>query len=190
MKSAALSVDEYLTSLPDDRREAIQALRRVILKNMDPRLEEGMTYGMIGYYVPLRDYPAGYHCDPTMPLPYANLGSQKNHIALYSMPVYGHPETLAWLQKAWKATGKKLDMGKSCIRFKSIDDVPLEVVGELFRKVSVKAYIEQMEALLSKMGKGPKKPDAKKTAKIPSKSPAKTKAPAKKTTTTKSKAKK
>ena len=159
MQSAAASVAEYLKSLPDDRREAIQAVRKMILANMDPLLEEGMSYGMIGYYVPHRHYPAGYHCDPKLPLPYAGLASQKNHMSLYTMSVYGHMPTLDWFQKAWAKTGKKLDMGKSCIRFKKLDDLPLDVIGELFRRVPVANYIAHVEATLK--GVVSKKPAAK-----------------------------
>ena len=165
MQSAATSVSEYLASLPDDRREAIQAVRKVILANMDPLLEEGMTYGMIGYYIPHRHYPAGYHCDPKMPLGYAGLASQKNHMSLYTMSVYGHMPTLEWFQKAWAKTGKKLDMGKSCIRFKKLDDLPLDVIAELFRKVPVAKYIESVEATLKKIKS--EKPSARKPAKKP-----------------------
>lgn len=153
MQSAATSVSEYLASLPEDRREAIQALRKVILANMDPLLEEGMTYGMIGYYVPHRHYPNGYHCDPKQPLPYAGLASQKNHMSLYTMSVYGHMPTLEWFQKEWAKTGKKLDMGKSCIRFKKLDDIPLDVIGELFRRVSAEKYIANYESVLNSNGK-------------------------------------
>ena len=161
MQSAATTVAEYVASLPEDRREAIQAIRKVILANMDPLLEEGMTYGMICYYVPHRHYPAGYHCDPKLPLGYAGLASQKNYMSLYSMVVYGHPETLAWFQSAWKKSGKKLEMGKSCIRFKTLDDVPLDVVGALFRRVSAAKYIEQYETVLK--GAVSRKPVTKKT---------------------------
>lgn len=161
MQSAATSVADYLAALPADRREALQAVRKIILANMDPLLEEGMTYGMIGYYIPHRHYPAGYHCDPKMPLPYAGFASQKNHMALYTMSVYGHMPTLEWFQKAWAKSGKKLDMGKSCIRFKKLDDLPLDVIAELFRRVPVAKYIEYTEAMLNKGGTS-RKPAAKK----------------------------
>jgi Domain of unknown function (DU1801) len=174
MQSPASTVAEYVNSLPPDRKDAINAVRKVILANMDPLLEEGMTYGMIGYYVPHRHYPAGYHCDPKMPLPYAGLASQKGHMSLYTMSVYGHMPTLEWFQKAWAKTGKKLDMGKSCIRFKKLDDLPLDVIAELFRKVSVKEYIAFVEATWVKSKD--KKPTAKKA---PAKKPAAKKAKAK-----------
>jgi uncharacterized protein YdhG (YjbR/CyaY superfamily) len=151
MQNPAATVAEYLQSLPPDRRESINAVRKVILANMDPLLEEGMTYGMIGYYVPHRHYPAGYHCDPKMPLPYAGLASQKNHMSLYTMSVYGHMPTLEWFQKAWAKSGKKLDMGKSCIRFKKLEDLPLDVIGELVRKVPVAKYIGYYEDTIKGM---------------------------------------
>ena len=165
MQSSATSVAEYVASLPDDRRDAIQAIRKVILANMDPLLEEGMTYGMIGYYIPHRHYPAGYHCDPKMPLPYAGLASQKNHMSLYTMSVYGHMPTLEWFQKEWAKTGKKLDMGKSCIRFRKLDDIPLDVIAELFRRVPVAKYIDFTEKAIAGRSKGKvvstKKPSTK-----------------------------
>src|SRR5688572_1414488 len=118
MQSSAKFVEEYIEHLPPDRRAAIEAIRQVILANLDGDIEEGMQYGMIGYYVPHRIYPPGYHCNPKDPLPYAGLASQKNHIAIYMMTIYSEPEHLKWFVDAWKATGKKLNMGKSCIRFK------------------------------------------------------------------------
>ncbi len=141
MQSKAATPEKYLAALPQDRREAISAVRDVILKNLDKDIEEGMQYGMIGYYVPHRVFPAGYHCDPSQPLPFAGLGSQKQHMALYLMCVYGDAPTREAFVKEWKATGKKLDMGKACIRFKKLEDVPLEVIGRLVKKVTAKKYI-------------------------------------------------
>src|SRR3954452_8277978 len=117
MQSKATTVEDYLKSLPEDRRLAISAVRKVILENLDKDYEEGIQYGMIGYYVPHRVFPAGYHCDPRQPLPVAGLASQKGHMSLYLMAVYGHGDTGAWFREAWAKTGKKLDMGKSCVRF-------------------------------------------------------------------------
>ncbi len=141
MQSQAKTVAEYLQELPEDRRTAISAVRAVIRKNLPKGLVEVMSYGMIGYVVPHKLYPQGYHCSPEQPLPYANLGSQKNHMALYLMTVYGNPKVEAWLRERFAAAGKKLDMGKSCIRFKKIEDLPLEVIGEAFARVSVADYI-------------------------------------------------
>lgn len=140
------TVDAYLATLPPDRREALEAVRAVILENLDPRLEEGMQYGMIGYYVPHSVFPEGYHCDPKQPLPYAGIASQKNHMSLYLMCGYVDPSTESWFQEAWKATGKKLDMGKACVRFKRLEDVPLEVLGEMIRRTSAAKFIGQYQA--------------------------------------------
>ena len=117
-----------------------------MLKNLDKDYEEGVQYGMIGYYVPHRVYPAGYHCDPKQPLPFANLASQKNHMALYLMCVYGDTDHTKWFKEAWAKTGKKLDMGKSCIRFKKVEDLALDVIGEAIRRVPAKKYVANCEA--------------------------------------------
>src|SRR6478672_5651786 len=106
MQSKAATVTQYLASLPADRRADVEAVRKVILKNLDKDYEEGMQYGMIGYYVPHRTYPAGYHCDPRQPLPFAGLASQKNYMALYLMCVYGEGELATWFRQAWAKTGK------------------------------------------------------------------------------------
>jgi hypothetical protein len=148
MQSKATTVDQYLASLPEDRRTAISAVREVILENLDKNYEEGMQYGMIGYYVPHKVYPAGYHCDPKQPLPFASLASQKSHMAIYLMCIYGQPEHEKWFREAWAKTGKKLDMGKSCVRFKKLEDLPLDVIGEAIRRAPVKAYIEHYESVV------------------------------------------
>ncbi|NUQ49153.1 MAG: DUF1801 domain-containing protein, partial [Phycisphaerae bacterium] len=152
MKPKATTVRQYLAALPPERREALQAVRRVILANLDKDYEEGIQYGMIGYYVPHRVYPAGYHCDPKQPLPMACLGSQKNHMSLHLMTLYGWEgagaELLRWFKAAWGASGRKLDMGKACIRFRKLDDVALEVIGEVVRRVPARAYVAQCEAAL------------------------------------------
>jgi len=154
MKSNAKTVEEYLKGLPEDRRIAINAIRQVILANLPKGYEECISCGMIGYVVPHSLYPAGYHCDPKLPLPYANLASQKNHMALYLMSVYGDKPTEAWFRQAWEATGKKLDMGKSCVRFKKLEDVPLDVVGQVVARVPVEKYIDRIERILSSSTKG------------------------------------
>lgn len=174
MPSKAKTVAEYLASLPADRREAIAAVRTTILANLDRGIEEGMSYGMIGYHVPHAVFPAGHHCDPKQPLPYASLASQSGHMALYLMGVYFDPADAKWLADAWKKTGKKLDMGKSCIRFKKLDDVPLDVVGAAIRRMPLAKYVGMYEAQLAQMGKG----KAAKAAKAASKQPAAKKAAA------------
>src|SRR5271167_2339239 len=135
MQHQATTVDQYLSDLPEDRRKALEVVRQVILKNLDKDYEEGIQYGMIGYYVPHRVYPAGYHCDPRQPLPFAGLGSQKNYMSLYLMCVYGESKHAGWFREAWAKTGKKLDMGKSCVRFKKLDDLALEVIAEAIKRV-------------------------------------------------------
>ncbi len=156
MQSKAPSVAAYLQSLPADRRDALSSVRSVILENLDPGYEEGMQYGMIGYYVPLTIYPNGYRCDPKQPLPFAALASQKHYMSLYLMSVYcgcadhtrasKHAE---WFREAWAKTGKKLNMGKACIRFKKPDDLALDVIGEAVRRVPVATYIGFCEASLA-----------------------------------------
>jgi hypothetical protein len=148
MQSKAATVEQYLAELPEDRREALEAIRKVILKNLPKGYEEGMQYGMIGYYVPHSIYPAGYHCDPKQPLPFASLASQKNHMSFYGMCIYGDDEHQKWFRAAWAKTGKKLDMGKSCVRFKKIEDVALPVIGQAIKRISVKKFIEVYETAI------------------------------------------
>jgi len=147
MQSKAKTVAQYLKELPADRRATIQAVADVIRANVDGRVEEGMQYGMIGWYVPHRVFPLGYHCDPKQPLPYICLASQKNHCSLYLMTAYAEGSAgEAWIKKAWPK-GKKLDMGKSCIRFKSADDLALDVVAEAIRRVPLDAHLAWYSAL-------------------------------------------
>lgn len=151
MPTKAPTVQSYLKSLPADRRSAINAVRDVILKNLDSSYEEGIQYGMIGYYVPHRIYPKGYRCDPTKPLQFAALGSQKNYMSLHLMSLYvcgdGPANNHAkWFRDAWAKTGKKLDMGKACIRFKKIEDLPLDLIGEAVRRVPAATYIKFCES--------------------------------------------
>jgi len=159
MPSKATSVEEYLSGLPAERRAALEAVRRVLLANLDKDYEEGMQYGMIGYYVPHRVFPAGYHCDPRQPLPFAGLASQKNHMSLYLMCVYGEGPLAAWFREEWAKTGKKLDMGKACVRFKKVEDLALDVIGEAIRRVPVKKYVDHYEDVRRRMNarttKGP-----------------------------------
>lgn len=165
MQSKARTVTEYLDSLPPDRRSALAAVRKVIRANLDKDFEEGMQYGMIGYCVPHRIFPAGYHCDPQQPLPFAGLASQKQHMALYLSCLYGGdgkggeaPE-LEWFRKAWVKSGKKLDMGKACVRFKRLEDIPLDVVGELLRRVPAKLYVQRYEAERARLAAHKSKPE-------------------------------
>jgi hypothetical protein len=147
MTSKAATIDEYLAGLPEERRLAISAVRDTILKNLPEGYEEGMQYGMIGYYVPHSIFPDGYHCNPKDPLNFAALGSQKNHMSLYLMCVYGHAETRQWFEEAYTTTGKKLDMGKACVRFKRLEDLPLDVIGQAVARVPVEKYVADYVAL-------------------------------------------
>lgn len=153
MQSRAKSVEEYLKELPMERREAIEEVRGVILKNLDKDYEEGMQYGMIGYAVPHRVYPAGYHCDPKQPLPFMSLASQKQYMSLYAMCLYESSELFDWFCAEWEKTGKKLTMGKCCIRFRRVEELPLGLIGKLVKKVSAKKFIKQYEAALAGVGK-------------------------------------
>jgi hypothetical protein len=155
MQSKAATVSQYLTELPADRREAITAVRNTILKNLDKGYTERMSYGMIGYAVPHSIFPAGYHCDPKQPLPFAGLASQKQHMSLYMMGISvacdGEHVTdlVKWFKDAWAKSGKKpLDMGVACIRFKKLDDMPLDVIGEAIRRMPLKKFIESYERTL------------------------------------------
>lgn len=147
MQSKATTVQQYLEELPAERRAAIESVRQVIRENLDPVFEEGMQYGMIGYYVPHRVYPQGYHCDPAQPLPFICLASQKNYMSVYLGCVYG-PEREKPFREAWAKTGKKLDMGKSCVRFRKPEDLALDVIGESIRRTSARGFIEYYETTL------------------------------------------
>ena len=142
MKSDARSVPEYLAALPDDRRDAIEAVRNEILAHLPDGYEEGMQYGMIGYYVPLARYPDTYNGQP---LSIAGLANQKRYMALYLMGVYADPGALEDFKAQWTATGNKLDMGKSCVRFTKLEAVPLAVVGATIARTSVAEFIAAYE---------------------------------------------
>jgi len=144
------SVKEYLDSLPEDRRKALAKVRAAVNKGLPKGYKEGIQYGMIGWAVPHKLYPAGYHCDPKQPLPFASLASQKNHMALYLMCIYGDEKHRKWFEAAWKKSGKKLDMGKGCVRFRKLEDVPLEVVTEAVSRVPVEEFVAFYEASLPK----------------------------------------
>lgn len=151
MQSKAATPDEYVESLPEDRKEAIQRLRKIIKKNLPKGFVEEMNYGMVGYVVPHKLYPKGYHCDPKLPLPFLCIASQKNFIAVYHMGIYSDPELLKWFTREFpKHSKKKLDMGKSCIRFKRPDDIPYELIGTLASKMSPSEWIEQYERSFKK----------------------------------------
>jgi hypothetical protein len=158
MPSQASTVAEYLAELTDERRAIVEVVRRLILANVDSQIEEGIQYGMIGYFVPHRLYPQGYHCDPSQPLPYMALASQKNHFSLHLMCCYGSNELELWMREAFERAGKKLDMGKACVRFKRLEDLSLEAIAELIRRVPSTAYIARYEATFLATRKAKKRP--------------------------------
>ncbi len=142
MQSNAATVEEYMAELPADRQKAMAQLRKVIKKNLPKGFKETMSYGMIGYVVPHSKYPAGYHCKPEDPLPFLNIASQKNFIAIYHMCVYGDEQLHKWFANEHaKISTKKLDMGKSCIRYKKPEDIPYELIGELASKITPDEWI-------------------------------------------------
>lgn len=142
MQSAALIPQEYFDSLPEDRMEAMSRLRKVILDNLPEGFSEEMSYGLIGYVVPHSIYPAGYHCNPKLPLPFMGLASQKNFIAVYHMGLYADKKTLDWfLEEYPKHSAGKTDMGKSCLRFKKPEQIPFDLIGQLVQKISVEYWI-------------------------------------------------
>jgi uncharacterized protein YdhG (YjbR/CyaY superfamily) len=147
MQSKASSVEDYLNEIPAATKPYFEKLRSTILKNLPRGYEEMMNYGMIGYVVPHSIYSAGYHCKPELPLPFINLASQKNAVSLYHMGIYADPELLAWFTAEYPKHSKaRLDMGKSCIRFKKAEDIPFELIGELVKKIPVKQWIAIYEA--------------------------------------------
>jgi uncharacterized protein YdhG (YjbR/CyaY superfamily) len=147
MKIEAKSPEQYLEQIPDDRKTAMNQLRQTILANLPKGFKEEMSYGMIGYVVPHSIYPAGYHCDTNLPLPFINIASQKNFIAFYHMGIYADQELLDWFTTEYPLRSKlKLDMGKSCIRFKKPEQIPFDLIGELVRKMGVEKWIEIYES--------------------------------------------
>ncbi|MBA3680747.1 MAG: DUF1801 domain-containing protein [Bacteroidetes bacterium] len=146
MQSKATTVDEYLKELPEDRKVAMTELRKVILKNLPKGFKETMGYGMMGYVVPHSKYTDGYHCDPKLPLPFMSIASQKNFIAVYHMGMYADPKLLKWFTDEYpKHIKGKLDMGKSCLRFKKSDQIPFKLIGELVSKMSPDDWIKIYE---------------------------------------------
>jgi len=146
MKAVGKTVKEILTSLPEDRAEPFNKLHEIILKNLPKGFEAAISYGGLGYVIPHSLYPAGYHCKPSEPLPFAGLASQKNSINFYHMGVYSDPDLLKWFVTEYPRHSKqKLDMGKSCIRFKKFDEIPYKLIGELMKKISAKEWIRIYE---------------------------------------------
>lgn len=143
--------DSYIDQLPDDRKEAMKKLRKAINDHLPKGFTETMSYGMIGFVVPHSIYPDGYHCDPKLPLPFISIASQKNFIALYHMGIYADKNLLEWFEKEYpKRVKTKLDMGKSCIRFKKVAEIPYDLIGELAGKMNTKEWIEMYESTFKK----------------------------------------
>ena len=142
----AKTVDEYISKVPEDRKEAITRLRNTVKKNLPSGFEEGINYKMIGFYVPHSIYPGGYHCDPKLPLPFINIASQKNFVALYHSGIYADKKLLDWFVAEYpKHVKTKLDMGKSCVRFKKVEHIPYGLIGELCQKMTAEEWISIYE---------------------------------------------
>lgn len=147
MRIEASNPDDYIRQIPEERRESFVALRQTILKSLPSGFEETMSYGMIGYVVPHSLYPAGYHCSPELPLPFISIANQKNFIGFYHMGLYASPELMDWFLASYDALNlRKLDMGKSCIRFKKWNEIPMDLLGQLVERVSPEDWIATYEA--------------------------------------------
>lgn len=150
MSIEVTTVDDYAAELPEERRAAFGQLLSTIRQNIDPAFEEVLNYGMPSWVVPHSVHPAGYHCDPKLPVPFLSLANQKNYIALYHMGIYSDPATLDWFQQAYRATGYKLDMGKSCIRFKKMEQIPYELIAELMRRITLRDYLDNYVSMVQR----------------------------------------
>lgn len=151
MNSQTKGPEEYISALPEDRKAAMTQLRATILEHLPEGFREEMSYGMIGYVVPHSIYPAGYHCDPKLPLPFLSIASQKNFIAFYHSGLYADEELKDWFVGEYaKQVSSKIDMGKSCIRFKKMDQIPFALIGELVSKVSVQDWIGVYEKVIKR----------------------------------------
>ena len=151
MKIEAASVEDYIAKAPEERREALSRMRDILRQHLPEGFSEELSYGMPGYVVPHRLYEPGYHCDPTLPLPFVSFASQKNFVALYHMGLYASPEIMAWFTESWDAEKfGKLDMGKSCIRFKKMDKIPWDLIGELATRMTPDDWIARYESAFRK----------------------------------------
>jgi len=158
MRIESSSPEDYLSKLPEERKESFNKLRNEVLKNLPKGFQECVNYGMLGYVVPHSIFPKGYHCDPKSPLPFAGIASQKNFVAFYHMGIYANPKLLDWFVKEYpKHTDAKLDMGKSCIRFKKPEKIPFKLFGELMSKMTVQDWVDCYESVLQRSAKPSKK---------------------------------
>ena len=146
MQSAATTPEQYLAELPEDRRALVSALRQVVNANRPAGTVEGMQYGMLGWSVSREVFPAGYHCNPAQGVPYVSLANQKGGVSLYLFCIYVDAGLAAWFEQAWRETGKRLDMGKGCVRFKRLEDVPLELIGETLRRMPLQDFLATYQA--------------------------------------------
>ena len=152
MKYDVTTVEEYINALPPERREVIAKLRKLAKTNLPDGFKEQLTYNMLGYVVPFSIYPEGYHCDESQPLPFLNIASQKNHVAIYHSGIYTDDELMQWFVHEYNQLEdmNKLDMGKSCIRFKNINKIPYDLLGNLFSKMTVEEWVKKYEAVIKK----------------------------------------
>ena len=165
MTSKPATAKAYLDSLPEDRRKAVRAVRAAINRRLPKGYKEGIQYGMIGWFVPHSIHPSGYHCDPKQPVPFASVAAQKNYTSIYLMCIYSDEKHRNWFEQAWDKTGKKRNMGKSCIRFKNIEDVPLDLIEEAVARVPDRRRLATYREATSKRTPRKKKAGKKKAAK-------------------------
>lgn len=147
-KTVASTPEEYIASLPEDRKAPIEAVRKVIKDNLAEGIEEGIQYRMLGYFIPHSIFPAGYHCDPKQPLPMVHLASQKNYMSLYMFCIYGNEELREQFVNDSIADGKKVDMGAGCIRFKKLEDLSQTAVENVLKKITVQGFIDRYTAMI------------------------------------------
>ena len=151
MQSKATTPEQYLKELPQERKQVMTKLRDIILKNLPKGFEECISYGMLGYVVPHSIYPNGYHVNPSLPLPFISLASQKNNISVYHSGIYSDPDLMRWFVDEYpKHVSSKLNMGKSCIRFKNIEKIPFDLIAQLCAKMTPKLWIEKYEKVIKK----------------------------------------
>jgi uncharacterized protein YdhG (YjbR/CyaY superfamily) len=150
MQSAAKTIDQYVAELPEERQLVINKLRAIFKQSLPNGFEEQMSYGMLGFVVPFSIYPKGYYCNPSLPLPFIGLASQKNFISIYHMGLYADESLLNWFITEFQKTGFKLDMGKSCIRFKNLEKIPFDLIDQLAKKITVNDWISKIELISKK----------------------------------------